>query len=207
MTDELHNPDYETLLAQARTDKTIPQKALEAIRDQLVSGEYEADPYTLLHILGKARDVESLPIIESYPDYGLEYPEDDGMVRRIALQVIGRTWAMPEAFEIAARKAFHDPSPDVQDAAPTIIGFLGARHPYLKPRAASLLVRGWENLEVEDEVWESFHAGLLELFEVPVTEWPLTTRSLKKEDDRWDLITKAKHISGPQRQSNTKNNG
>ena len=46
----------------------------------------------------------------------------------------------------------------------------------------------------EQEVWESFYIGLLELFDVPVQEWPLATRKLRPRDLRQDLISKAEEL-------------
>src|SRR5688500_764481 len=122
MTGEASNLNYDELLDQAKDGKKLPDNALSAIRQQLVNGEFETDPYTLIHILGKAGDRVSLTVIEKYLDFGLTDPEDDGLTRRISLQVIGRMWAMPQAFNIAARKAFYDPSPYVRAAAATFIG-------------------------------------------------------------------------------------
>jgi hypothetical protein len=44
----------------------------------------------------------------------------------------------------------------------------------------------------EKEVWESFYYGLLELYDVPPTEWPVRSQDLKDKDIRWDLVNKAK---------------
>ncbi|HEV8618780.1 MAG TPA: hypothetical protein VGQ70_04735, partial [Candidatus Udaeobacter sp.] len=112
------------------------------------------------------------------------------------LQVIGRMWALPEAFEVAVSKAFHDPSPYVRAVAATIIGFLGSRYRQFKSRSAAILLEGLKRREeLGDYTWESFYDGLLELFEVPPAEWPSAFGPLKAEDIRADLVEKAKTLA------------
>ncbi len=196
MENKLSYFNYEDLLEQAKTGKKIPEAILQKIREQLESGDYETDLYTLLHIIGKANDRKSLPIVMEYVDYGLDDPEDDGMIRRIVLQILGRMWLVPDAFEIVAQKAFYDPSPFVCMVAATAIGILGANYPNLKTKAAKLLLQGFDQYQTEDqEIWESFYDGLLELLEVPINKWPLAIGELKKEDIDWNLIEKAKSMT------------
>jgi hypothetical protein len=141
-------------------------------------------------------DTASLPIVRKYLDFDTGNPESDDMIRRIALQVIGQMWTLPEVFEIALSKAFQDPSPYVRAVAATIIGSLGSRYPNLKARSAAALLQGLAQKETLDEyVWESFYYGLLELFDIPPTQWPSPISGLKDSDIRKDLIETAKVLA------------
>jgi hypothetical protein len=191
----LSQHDAEAVLSAVKGGRTLSGKTREAIRRQLASRACGADAYTLIHILGKADDTESKNIIESFLDFGLADPSDDGMVRRIALQVLGQMWELPETFEVAAHKVFDDPSPYVRAMAAAVIGSLGARYLYLRSKAAQLLIRGFEQRSTEREiVWESLHDGLLDLLDIPYSERPLPTRGLKEQDIRWDILEKARQL-------------
>ena len=188
--------NYESLLDQAKQGGKIPAEALNAIRSQLEMERFEADPYTLIHILGKLDDRQSLSIIKRYLTYDSGEQENDALVRRIALQVLGRMWALPEIFETAIKYAFGDPNSYVRAAAATIVGFLGSRHSELRSKAASALIRGLEQAgEVDEYTRESFYFGLLELFDVPANEWPSPKSTVKSVGFRKDLIEKAKVIA------------
>jgi hypothetical protein len=193
---------YEALLGKAKRGEKLPESVLSSIRHQLEIGQFETNPYTLIHILGKARDHQSTPLICRYLHYGVndrqaQEPDlnNEDMVRRISLQVLGLMWKRAEVFDAAADKAFHDPSPYVRAMAATVIGTLGAAFPILKRHAARLLVQGLERRHIErDIVWEAFHDGVLNLLGVPANQWPPATRPLKEEDIRWDIIEKAKEV-------------
>ncbi len=187
---------YDRLLEQAKEGKRLPDNAVTSIRQQLSTGRFETDPYTLIHILGKAGDKESLPIIKEYVDFDTGDAESDDMIRRIALQVIGRMWAIPEALDLAISKAFSDPSKYVRAAAAKIVGFLGSRYPQLKAKAAAALLDGVQRRnELDAYTWESFYEGLLELLEVPVFDWPSRLAPIKETDVRRDLIERARRIA------------
>jgi HEAT repeat protein len=187
---------YDHLLEQAKEGKRIPDKAVRSIRQQLSTGRFETDPYTLIHILGKAGDKESLPIIKGYVHFDTGDAESDDMIRRIALQVIGRMWALPEALDLAISRAFNDPSKYVRATAAKIVGFLGSRYPQLKSRSAAALLEGVEKRnELDGYTWESFYEGVLELLEVPVSDWPSRLTPIKEADVRRDLIDQTRRIA------------
>jgi hypothetical protein len=52
--------DYEEMLGRAKSGEKLPSKWVECIRQQLASGRFEADPYTLIHILGRVGDASSV---------------------------------------------------------------------------------------------------------------------------------------------------
>jgi hypothetical protein len=188
--------NYDRLLEQVKDGLKPSDTVRNTIRRQLLSRQFETDPYTLIHILGKANDIESLPLIRNYMDFDTGDADSDDMVRRIALQVIGRMWALPEAFDLALTKAFHDPSPYVRAVAATIIGFLGSRYPQFQSRSAAALLDGLSKRnELGDYTWKSFYEGLLELLQVPLAEWPSTSAPLKEEAIRTDLVAKAKALA------------
>ena len=187
--------DYETLLDEVKAGKRIPTTVLDGIRDQLLNETFEGDPYTLIHILGKCNDRKSVGLIEKYIAYDSDNPEYDGMIRRIALQVYGQMWRMREAFSVARERAFQDPSPYVQAAAATTLGTLGRVYTDLRTEAARLLLDGFSRREaIEPEVWESFHDGLLELFDVPAVEWPNAAKEMTENQIRWDVVAKAREL-------------
>src|SRR5438093_7477873 len=180
--------DYNIILEHAKEGTAVPDDVLKRIRAQLVSGRFDEDPYTLLHILGCARDEQSLPIVRRYVDFDTGNAESDAMLRRIALQVIGRMWQRSEAFELAIHKAFEDSSPDVRAVAATLIGFLGRRFPQLRTRSAQALLKGLsKKKELGDYTWESFYYGLLELLDVPPNEWPSPASTVTDAQVREDI--------------------
>ena len=196
MTTENSPTSLEQLLEYVKSGRRIPEESLRAIRSELAAGCPQGEAYTRLHILGKAGAKDCADLVKSYLEFGEPHSEDDAMVRRIAIQVLGRMWELPEAFPLATEKAFKDPSPLVRAAAATIIGFLGARNSEFKKTAALLLLKGLDDSDRQEvEVWESFYIGLLELFEVPPVEWPLATRELKTEDLNLDLLNQARQLA------------
>jgi hypothetical protein len=186
--------DYQQLLERAKEGVPLTPEELAAIRAQLTSGNFAYDPYTLLHILGKAGDVQSRPIVERYLD--LEVTANDPMLRRIALQVMGRMWALPEAFDVAVEKAINDPDTDVRAAAATVIGFLGGKYPQLQKKSADVIVKALqERSDPNDYVWSSFYFGLLELLHVPMKDWPSPIEPLTEAKINRALIHDAQALA------------
>jgi hypothetical protein len=193
--------DYGQLLEDAENDRPVSPEIREHIRQQLRTRDFEADPYTLIHILGHLEDFESEPLIRQYLDFDdATVTNDPDMIRRIALFVYGNMWSRPEAFDIACQKAFDDPSPYVRLVAAPIIGHLGRVHPELKRRAAAALVKGLDRLgpleqvpEEENVLWGAFYDGILDLYAIPLDERPLPTRAIREENVRRDLIGQARH--------------
>jgi hypothetical protein len=164
---------YAQLLSQAKKEHVLPQNAVKVILDQLESHDFIGDPYTLIQIIGECRLKTAFEVVASYVDYQSGDEDGDEMVRRIALQVIGRKITDIRAFGIAEGKVREDRSPYVKAVAATLLGFLGAKYPDLRSRAARLLLEGFERRgHLEAEVWESHYEGMLELLNVSPTEWP-----------------------------------
>jgi len=195
--------DYSRLLDDLKAGIKPSNEILQSIRNQLLTCQFKDDLYTLIHILGKSHDIQSRKIIETYlfyythtciNDIAIDI-DDGGMIRRIALQVLGRMWGIPEVFDIAADKAFHDPSLYVRMMAASVIGHLGSLHATLTPKAAHLLLQGMSRRDEEREVWESFYEGLLELLHIPIDEWPSAAKELTDEDIRWDVIARANQLA------------
>lgn len=185
--------DLDALLEHAKAGRPLPSADLETLRLQLASPAPAVDPYTLLHILGKAGDRASRTLVEKYLDYGLEGDQEiegSDLVRRMAMQVLGRMWGIPEYFAVATHKVIHDPSPYVRSAAATIVGYLGARQAQHREQAAALLLEGVQHRD-EACVWESCYFGLLELLQVPPKEWPSATRALRPQDVRPEVLATA----------------
>jgi hypothetical protein len=177
--------DYDALLEKAKNGLPLGLDVIHAIRAQLSSGQFETDPYTLIHILGKANDRTSAPLIRKYLAYHAGDSDDAGMIRKIALQVYGRMFEKPDAFDIAERMAFEDESPYVRIAAARILGFLGDRYRSLQMKSALALLRGFhENSGLDLGTRESFYFGMLELLSIPVQEWPFPGPELLADNAR-----------------------
>src|SRR5688572_33099930 len=120
----MQDADFEHLLGQVKDGKKLSQVELQAVR-QALSTRSDVDPYTLLHILGKAKDYTSKDRIRSFASYGLDDPSDDGMLRRIAVQILAQWWVEKDVLDLIADRAFHDPSPLVRNVAASGIGTIG----------------------------------------------------------------------------------
>lgn len=187
---------YRDLLTLAKEGKPIPVSELRSIREKLVNGTCDGDPYTLLNILGAAGDIESLPIVERYLDFEGGDPEDDGMVRRLALQIISCQWAMVEGFDAAKTKITADHDKYVRAAAATAIGFLGARFPALATEAAKLLLSTLQNEGLDAYTRESAYLGLHSLLKIPRRRWPATDWSIEATVPDPLIMEKAQLLAG-----------
>lgn len=174
---------YEKMLAEVREGRQLTEIEAAEICSLLRDRSGCADPYTLLHILGKGDERGATELILQFVEFGKDDPEDDGLVRRIALQILADWWCLEEVFEIAAQMAFSDPSPFVRAVAASAIGRLGHAHHRLRSSAAALLLRGVKDRAEEcPEVWESFYDGMLELAGVPPAKRPYRSGGLTPED-------------------------
>lgn len=184
----------------------LPQQTKEIIRRQLKSLNPQDDPYTLIHILGKANDMESREIVEKYLDFGIGFgceQEEPEMVRRIAVQVLCDWWVLPEHFGTASQLAFNDPSIEVQMAAAVSLGNFGKHHPVLRQEAATFLLQGFENSSGDQELWESFYEGMLQLVEVPYDSRPDPTIALQSEKIDNEVVKTVRTIARGKKGSRT----
>jgi HEAT repeat protein len=183
--------DYESLLEKAKSGLPLGSDVIRAIRAQLSSGQFETDPYTLIHILGKANDKASAPLIRKYLTYHAADSDDAGMIRKIALQVYGRMFGKSDAFDLAERMAFEDDSPYVRIAAARILGFLGGCNESLRVKSALALLKGFhQKADLDLSTRESFYFGMLELLSIPAQEWPIPGFGSLTDDARVDEIIK-----------------
>lgn len=176
---------FQELLARVKQGGRLSDSELNAVRSALESGATDEDPYTLLHIIGKAGNQSLAPLVSSYLTVGLDNPSDDDeddMLRRLAIQILGQWWKRREVFESLAKAAFDDPSPHVRLIAASALGDLGLEHAQLRSRAAALLLKGLEQYGKEHrEVWGAFYAGALTLAEVECSKRPLRPSELTPE--------------------------
>lgn len=181
--------DYESLLEKAKSGLPLGSDVIRAIRAQLSSGQFETDPYTLIHILGKANDKASAPVIKKYLSYHAADSDDAGMIRKIALQVYGRMFQKSDAFNVAERMAFEDDSPYVRIAAARILGFLGGCYESLRVKSALALLRGFDQkADLDLSTRESFYFGMLELLSIPAHEWPIPSFGSLTDNAKVDEI-------------------
>ena len=175
--------DFESMLDKAKEKRSLSTSELDLVRTELMSPNTTEDPYTLLHIIGKANDYSALPIVNDYLHYGIDNQGDDGMMRRLAVQILGQWWKVDEAFTEIRGMAFEDPSPLVRAAAASAIGNLALEHPELRRFAAGSLIRGIELFATEQrDVWGSFYVGMLKLVGVDPKLWPVNPGGLQPED-------------------------
>lgn len=182
--------NFREMLARVKQGGRLSDAELNVVRVALQSGTTDEDPYTLLHIIGKAGDQRLATLVSRYLAVGLDSTkdgaeEDDGvdMMRRLAIQILGQWWKRKDVFEWAAQAAFRDPSPMVRAMAASTLGDLGLAHAELRDRAAALLLEGLERHAGEQrEVWGSFYEGALTLAEVEHSKRPLRPGELRPAD-------------------------
>ncbi len=178
--------NFREMLARVKQGGHLSNAELNTVRAALQSGTTDEDPYTLLHIIGKAGDQRLAPLVSRYLALGLDGPNQDAenddaeMMRRLAIQILGQWWKRHDVFEWVAKAAFEDPSPMVRSMAASTLGDLGLEHPELRGRAAALLLKGLERrAEEQPAVWGSFCDGALTLAEVEYSKRPLRPAELE----------------------------
>jgi HEAT repeat protein len=174
---------FQELLARVKQEGRLSNSELSAVRSALEAGTTDEDPYTLLHIIGKAGNQSLAPLVTRYLTVGLDERDDeDDMLRRLAIQILAQWWKRRDVFESVAKAAFQDPSPHVRSMAASALGDLGLDHPELRSQAAVLLLRGLEGYGKEDRhVWGAFYNGALTLAEVEYSKRPLRPHELTPE--------------------------
>jgi hypothetical protein len=98
--------NYDSLLEKAKNG-TIARDEIEVAATALTRKPGGADPYTLLHILGRANAREHRSLVEQYL-----YEYDDPMLARLALQILCSYWDDTDVF---ARLLLHFVSGDSKD--------------------------------------------------------------------------------------------
>lgn len=173
----------EEFLARVKQGGRLSDAELKAVRHALESGTTDADPYTLLHIIGKAGDQSLAPLLNRYLIVGPDAESDgDHMLRRLAIQIVGQWWKRRDSFGLVAKAAFSDASPLVRSMAAGALGDLGLEHGQLRTQAAALLLKGLEQYGKEDRnVWGAFYSGALTLAEVEYSKRPLRPDELTPE--------------------------
>ena len=176
---EMSENFFQELLTRVKGGSRLSALELNAVLSALESRTTDEDPYTLLHIIGKAGDQSLAPIVSRYLTVGLDDPRgtdenNKDMLRRLSIQILGQWWKRRDVFETVSKAAFEDPSPHVRMIAASALGDLGLEHPALRSRAASLLLKGLGEYGKDDRyVWGSFYSGALTLSEVEWSRRPL----------------------------------
>lgn len=111
--------NIDELLARAKDGERFDERTLRILRDELSNDDSRVDTYTLVHVLWKAGDVNSTPIIARTTTHA------DEMVRRIALQALAELEPSERVFELALTMA-SDSSKYVRMAATRVVGTLRA---------------------------------------------------------------------------------
>lgn len=180
--------NLQPLLDRAKSGQPLGGAELLALRDALGSKDSLLDPYTVIHILWKARDQGSRDMLVS------SLAHEDELVRRIAVQAVADLWPSDDAFWLICTSFEQDPSKYVRMAAATAIGDLGAAQPTRAPQAAKLLLDGLSRQPREGPEWEACYEGLLNLVQWPVANRPPATEPLKVADFEQCVITAARNL-------------
>lgn len=174
--------NFDQLLARVKQGERLSSAEVQKVRSALESRATDTDSYTLLHIIGKAGDQSLAPLVSRYLTAGGGDPIDDdgyGMLRRLAIQILGQWWKRRDAFDSVAEAAFADPSPHVRAIAASALGDLGAEHAQLRSRAANLILKGLDQYGKEHpEVWGAFYDGAQTLAGVEWSKRPLRPSEL-----------------------------
>lgn len=84
--------NYSMILKQAK-EGTIDQQTIITIAIELASKQYIANPYTLLHILGRAEAKQYEDLISSYLEY-----KDDPMLVALSLRILCLYWNLADKY-------------------------------------------------------------------------------------------------------------
>jgi hypothetical protein len=191
---------FQELLARVKHGGRLTDSELNAVRVALESGTTDEDPYTSLHIIGKAGDQSLAPLVSRYLTVGLDDPDgenEDDMLRRLAIQILGQWWKRRDVFESVAKASFEDPSPHVRMMAASALGDLGLEHPHLRSQAAAVLLKGLEGYGKEDRhVWGAFYNGALTLAEVEYPKRPLRPAELTPQRLDEQVLEKVRSYAG-----------
>jgi hypothetical protein len=177
---------FQGLLARVKKGGALSASELDAVVTALQSDDADADRYTLLHIVGKTRNQELASLVTRYLTFGLDDPTDDddmnGMLRRLAIQILGQWWKRRDVYGAVAEAAFSDPSDHARMMAASTLGDLGLEHADLRSDAAALLLKGLESYgNGNRHVWGAFYDGALTLAEVEFAKRPLRPAELTPE--------------------------
>jgi hypothetical protein len=185
---------YEELLERVKKGERLSHAELNAVRTALESEGTKEDPYTLLHIIGKAGDDDSAPLVRRFVTIGVDNPDsDEDMLRRLAIQILGQWWKREDVFESVAKAAFEDPSLMVRSMAASTLGDLGLAHATLRKKAAVLLLKGLEEWGRQSpEVWGAFYNGALTLADVEYSKRPIRPSELKPDQLDQSVLSKVR---------------
>lgn len=112
--------DYTGLLHRAKQG-LLSEEEVAMVAGELRKPNPPADPYTLLHVLGRAGDARYRQLVEGYLGY-----EDDPMLARLSLQILcdfwGDTSRYLEEVQRYLKRASWDREDDVRTMAISIAG-------------------------------------------------------------------------------------
>lgn len=112
--------NYKEMLERAKSGR-ISQAEISTVAEELKNPRRQADPYTLLHILGKAEAKSYLGLVEQY----LQFKEDPMLVR-LALQILCNYWGYCSRYIGEVTKFVQgvpwDPDEEIRQSAISIAG-------------------------------------------------------------------------------------
>jgi hypothetical protein len=189
------NMNVNLLLNRLKNGMSLSTSDIEAVRDALAQSGSNEDPYTLIHLLWKSRDLASERLLKNYLHWESHYADDDGMVRRIALQAVADLWPSEDTFSVVSERLQHDSSGHVRQAAASVMGDLGRSLPSVRKASARILLDRFNSLAPQGGLdWEASYEGLLNLIGVPFDDRPSAARQLRLDDVRRDIVDAAERI-------------
>jgi hypothetical protein len=147
---------YQALLERAKSG-VITAQEVSLVAAELRDSTSEADPYTLLHIVGHSGDTSYRPLVEEFLGH-----ERDPMLARLALQILcdywGDTTRYAEEVLLFLRGVSWDDEEDVRRAAITTAGEHLRAH--LHPAMLRELLRLFEDEREAQIIRESAYCAL-----------------------------------------------
>jgi hypothetical protein len=171
--------DYDGLLDRAKWDK-LSEAEIDMVAKELQKATPEADPYTLLHILGKSGATRYRNLVEQYLENG-----NDPWLAKLALQILCSYWGdasdYVEQITRFVRGVSWDEDGDCQLAAVSIAGeHLRTDH---DPVLLYILLELFEN-EAEDQLLrEGAYRALARAMGREYTEIPSAAKTVSLEKD------------------------
>ena len=172
-------PSDEELLDRAKWG-TVSDAELTRVAERLASTDPGGDPYTLLHILGKAGAMKYRALVESFLQR-----RDDPMLARLALQILGGFWGETDRYvstlvEFAQGVAW-DTENDVRQIALSLLGGHIRKHGDIA--AISVLLRVLDDQAVDTIVRDEAYFALARAMGKEWNELPPASRLLDWDSD------------------------
>lgn len=159
---------------------------LQRLHEELRSGQFRGNQYSLLHRFGNEAFLEARPTVEAF----LENASPE--LRYIALNVLVLHWGLMDHRPTSLRMATEDPDEDVRRLAAACVGslFRGSRSPDALRVLLGIIAEKHENAFIHD----SAYSAILEILGVPVEKLPSADKLNWPADIDWSKLREAQAI-------------